>query len=58
MSLIKFGKFMTKLYLLVCFVLDDTPNKKEEFNNCKLIEDVVNHMELLTKERHFEKQKP
>ena len=58
-SLIKFAKFMTKLYFFVCFVLDDTPYKKEEFNNCKLTEMfVVNHMQLLTKERHLEKQKP
>ena len=50
---------MTKLYFFVCFVLDDTPYKKEEFNNCKLTEMfVVNHMQLLTKERHLEKQKP
>lgn len=55
-SLLKFGKFMTKLYLFVCFVLDETSYKKEELNNCKLIEDFMNHMELLTKKRHLEKQ--
>ena len=38
-SVLKFGKSMTKLYLFFCFVLDDTPYKKEEYNNCKLIEE-------------------
>lgn len=57
-NLIKFDKFIIKLYLFVCFVLDDTPYKKEELNNCKLIEEVVNHLQLLTKEKHLEKQKP
>ena len=47
---------MTKLFFL--FVLDDTPYEKEEFDNCKLIENVVNHVQLLTKKRHLENEKP